>query len=247
MNRGLECGSTSSKFWHRAQLTGDLNDGDCSLVINNVKQNDQGPYYFRVEFKSNRNYEYPVIQLYVSDFMDKPSIFPAEVVAGKPVNIMCTFSTMCDETAPTLTWVTPTDVPPSVIGNVTQRGDTRTYTSVLTLTPELKHHGETLTCKVRYPSVSSERTITLTVQRGCDRIEKCVIAGITIGALVIVGMVITITIIFWAKCCHSKRENALAQPKVQKAEGEVVDVESLYQELRASDQKLYSDIKPSYN
>ncbi|XP_059813427.1 myelin-associated glycoprotein-like [Hypanus sabinus] len=32
------------------------------------------------------------------------------------------------------------------------------------MTPALKHHGQSLTCRVRYPSVSSEQTLTLTVQ-----------------------------------------------------------------------------------
>ncbi|XP_051901317.1 uncharacterized protein LOC127587163 [Pristis pectinata] len=97
-------------------------------------------------------------------FTDQPSIFPAETVAGKPMNISCTFNTTCNGTAPNLTWVTPTDVPPPVSSSVTHWGDTLTYTSVLTLTPELKHHGENITCRVRYPSVSSEQTLTLTVQ-----------------------------------------------------------------------------------
>ncbi|GCB65320.1 hypothetical protein scyTo_0004763 [Scyliorhinus torazame] len=99
-----------------------------------------------------------------ADFTDKPRIFPAEVIAGKPVDISCTFDTTCNGTAPVLTWDTPTDVSGSISNTVTQHGVTLTYTSVLTLTASLKHHGQTLTCRVRYPSVSSERTLILTVQ-----------------------------------------------------------------------------------
>ncbi|XP_051901502.1 myeloid cell surface antigen CD33-like [Pristis pectinata] len=175
----------SSKFRHRTQLTGDLNDGDCSLVINNVKQNDQGPYFFRVEFKSNRNYDYPVVQLYVSDFMEKPSIVTMEMVVGKPVNVICTFNTTCDRTAPNLTWVTPTDVPSSVSSSITQQGDTLTYTSVLTLTPELKDHGQNLTCRVRYPFVSSEWTLILSVHSS-ERLQKTLVISLTIAAVVII-------------------------------------------------------------
>ncbi|XP_032872725.1 sialic acid-binding Ig-like lectin 8 [Amblyraja radiata] len=76
----------------------------------------------------------------------------------------CSFSTTCDGTAPTLTWVTPADEPPSASHSVTQQGDTLTYTSVLSLTPALKHHGQNLTCRVTYPTVSSEQTLTLTVE-----------------------------------------------------------------------------------
>ncbi|XP_041037157.1 uncharacterized protein LOC121274079 [Carcharodon carcharias] len=154
------------RFHNRTRLSGDLKDGDCSLIINNIRREDAGPYYFRIEFDSSNSYSYyPVTQLHVSDFTDKPMVFPAEIIAGKPVDVSCTFNTTCNGTAaPVLTWDTPTDVPGSVSNTVTQHGVTLTYTSVLTLIPSLKHHGHTLSCRVRYPSVSSERTLVLTVQ-----------------------------------------------------------------------------------
>ncbi|XP_059824495.1 sialic acid-binding Ig-like lectin 10 isoform X2 [Hypanus sabinus] len=152
------------KFQSRTRLSGDLKDGDCSLVIDNITEEDEGPYFFRIEFERRNRYNYlPVTWLRVSDFTDKPTIFAAELVEGKSVNIKCVFNTTCNGTSPTLTWVTPTDVPPSVSSSVTRWHNTLTYTSVLTMTPAPKHHGQSLTCRVRYPSVSSEQTLTLTV------------------------------------------------------------------------------------
>ncbi|XP_072898758.1 sialic acid-binding Ig-like lectin 13 [Hemitrygon akajei] len=154
-----------SKFQHRTRLSGDLNDDDCSLVIDNITQEDEGPYFFRIEFTGSDRYNYhPVTRLRVSDFTDKPTIFAGEFVEGKSGNITCIFNTTCNGTSPTLTWVTPTDVPPSVSSSVTRWHNTLTYTSVLTMTPALKHHGQNLTCRVRYPSVSSEQALSLTVQ-----------------------------------------------------------------------------------
>ncbi|XP_059813410.1 myelin-associated glycoprotein-like isoform X2 [Hypanus sabinus] len=153
------------KFRYRTHLSGDLKDDDCSLVIDNIRRKDEGWYFFRIEFVGGDRYSYlPATQLRVSDFTDKPTIFTAEFVEGKSVNITCIFNTTCDGTSPTLTWVTPIDVPPSVSSSVTRWHNTLTYTSVLTMTPALKHHGQSLTCRVRYPSVSSEQTLTLTVQ-----------------------------------------------------------------------------------
>ncbi|XP_041037140.1 sialic acid-binding Ig-like lectin 10 [Carcharodon carcharias] len=151
------------RFHHRTRLSGDLKDGDCSLIINNIRREDAGPYYFRIEFDNRNSYSYyPVTQLHVSD---KPTIFTAEIIVGKLVDVSCTFNTTCNGTAaPVLTWDTPTDVRGSVSNTVTQHGVTLTYTSVLTLIPSLKHHGHTLSCRVRYPSVSSERTFVLSVQ-----------------------------------------------------------------------------------
>ncbi|XP_067874679.1 sialic acid-binding Ig-like lectin 13 isoform X2 [Heterodontus francisci] len=155
----------SSRFRHRTRLSGALKDGDCSLIINDITQEDAGPYYFRIKFDEKNKYSYhPVTQLHISDFTDKPTIFPAEIIAGKSVDVSCTFNTTCNGTAPVLTWVTPTDVPGSLSNSVIQHGVTLTYTSVLTLIPSLKYQGQTLTCRVTYPSVSSERNLTLTVQ-----------------------------------------------------------------------------------
>ncbi|XP_032870526.1 myeloid cell surface antigen CD33-like [Amblyraja radiata] len=182
----------STKFQHRTRLSGILKDNDCSLVIDNVTQQDAGPYFFRVEFGGVNLCNYhPVTQLSVADFTDKPTIFPAELVAGKPVNMTCSFSTTCNGTAPALTWVTHADEPPSASHSVTQQGDTLTYTSVLSLTPALKHHGQNLTCRVTYPTVSSEQTLTLTVEYKSFSIWKAVLltAGIILMA-VLAGFII---------------------------------------------------------
>ncbi|XP_078287860.1 sialic acid-binding Ig-like lectin 8 isoform X2 [Rhinoraja longicauda] len=155
----------SSKLRHRTRLSGDLRDKDCSLVIDNVTQDDNGPYFFRVEFTDGWRVNYlPVTRLNVIAFTDKPTIFPAKMVAGQPVNVTSSFNIACNGTTPNLTWVTPADIPSSASHSKTQRDDTLTYTSVLSLTPAPKHHGQDLTCKVSYPTVSSEQKLTLTVQ-----------------------------------------------------------------------------------
>ncbi|GCB82301.1 sialic acid-binding Ig-like lectin 13 isoform X3 [Scyliorhinus torazame] len=134
-------------------------------MINNITREDAGPYLFRIEFNNQDKYNYyPVTRLHVSDFTDKHRISPAKIIEGKRVDISCIFNTTCNGTAPVLTWDTPTDVPGSVSNTVTQHGVTLTYTTVLSLTPSLKHHGQNLTCRLRYPSVSSERTLIHTVQ-----------------------------------------------------------------------------------
>ncbi|XP_060708643.1 sialic acid-binding Ig-like lectin 11 isoform X2 [Hemiscyllium ocellatum] len=56
------------RFRHRTRLSGDLNDGDCSLIVNNIRQEDAGPYFFRVEFQEMDKFNYlPETQLYVSN------------------------------------------------------------------------------------------------------------------------------------------------------------------------------------
>ncbi|XP_048476522.1 myeloid cell surface antigen CD33-like [Rhincodon typus] len=58
----------SPHFHHRTRLSGHLKDGDCSLIINNIRRQDAGPYLFRVEFEGKSKYSYkPVTQLHVSE------------------------------------------------------------------------------------------------------------------------------------------------------------------------------------
>ncbi|GCC37911.1 hypothetical protein chiPu_0016421 [Chiloscyllium punctatum] len=149
------------RLHNRTRLSGNLKDGNCSLIITNIRREDAGPYFFRVEFENGPSFNYyPATQLHVSNFTDKPMIVPEEIIAGKQVNLSCTFNTTCIRVTPVLTW----DTHGSVSNTVTQHGVTLTYTSVLSLTPSLRHQGQTLTCKVSYPTFSSEETLTLTVQ-----------------------------------------------------------------------------------
>ncbi|XP_072409733.1 sialic acid-binding Ig-like lectin 13 [Chiloscyllium punctatum] len=149
------------RLHNRTRLSGNLKDGNCSLIITNIRREDAGPYFFRVEFENGPSFNYyPATQLHVSNFTDKPMIVPEEIIAGKQVNLSCTFNTTCIRVTPVLTW----DTHGSVSNTVTQHGVTLTYTSVLSLTPSLRHQGQTLTCKLSYPTFSSEETLTLTVQ-----------------------------------------------------------------------------------
>ncbi|XP_043539169.1 sialic acid-binding Ig-like lectin 13 [Chiloscyllium plagiosum] len=153
------------RFRTRTWLSGHLKDGDCSLIINNIIREDAGSYHLRIEFDNVNSYSYfPATNLHISDFTEKPIIIPVEIIAEKRVNLRCTFNTTCNGTAPVLAWDTPTAVPGSVSNTVTQNGVTLTYTSVLSLIPSPRHQGQTLTCRVRYPTVSSEQTFVLTVQ-----------------------------------------------------------------------------------
>ncbi|XP_072325011.1 myeloid cell surface antigen CD33-like [Scyliorhinus torazame] len=188
-------------FLHQLQLSGDLMDGNCSLIINNIRRKDEGSYHFSIEFDNGPSHRYySSTWLRVSNFTDKPRTFPAEIIEGKRVDISCTFNTTCNGTAPVLTWDTPTDVPGSVSNTVTQHGVTLTYTSVLSLTPSLKHHGQNLTCRVRYPSVSSERTLILIVQdSGGENLDVILILGIRAVIFTVIVVITVAGICVWER------------------------------------------------
>ncbi|XP_072105997.1 junctional adhesion molecule-like isoform X3 [Mobula birostris] len=58
---------TAARFRQRTQLSGDLKDGDCSLIIDNVMQEDEGSYIFKVEVPSKDSYISSVTRLHVSN------------------------------------------------------------------------------------------------------------------------------------------------------------------------------------
>ncbi|XP_048379703.2 sialic acid-binding Ig-like lectin 11 isoform X2 [Stegostoma tigrinum] len=155
----------SPQFRYRTWLSGDLQDGDCSLIINNITREDAGYYYFKLTFVDKVKYKSkPATQLQVSDFTDKPMILPVEIIAGKHVSLRCTFNTTCNGIPPVLTWDIPTAIHGTVSEAITQHGVTLTYTSILSLIPWRRHHGQTLTCRVGYPHASSEQTLVINVQ-----------------------------------------------------------------------------------
>ncbi|XP_059817774.1 myeloid cell surface antigen CD33-like [Hypanus sabinus] len=175
----------SSNFQHRTELAGDVKDNDCSLIINNVTEADEGYYYFRIEFGNKNNYSFfPATKLLVSNHTETPLIFPFKLDAGKPVNISCTFNFKCNASTLSFTWVSSPNASSSAPTTVIQQRGTWTFTSVLTLTPTLKDHGQKLSCRVTYPSASSERTITLIVQSPTS-VQSSLIIPLATAAVVV--------------------------------------------------------------
>ncbi|XP_078389734.1 sialic acid-binding Ig-like lectin 12 isoform X3 [Cetorhinus maximus] len=85
------------RFRHRTRLSGDLKDGDCSLIINNISREDAEPYFFRIEFDSRNSYNYlPETKLHVSVGLSQEwkGDTPREVTAqeGSCVQIPCHYS-----------------------------------------------------------------------------------------------------------------------------------------------------------
>ncbi|XP_069796065.1 sialic acid-binding Ig-like lectin 12 isoform X2 [Narcine bancroftii] len=171
---------TTPTFRNRSLLSRDLKSGDCSLLINRIGPGDGGSYRFRVEFDKPIQYgDSEEILLHVTDFTDRPLVFPGEMVAGEAVNINCIFNTSCNAELPTLTWINPPTGP--VSNSNTQHKKIITLTSVLSLTASPEHHGQNLTCRVSYPTVWSEQTLTFSVQHKKFSIWKKLL--ISVGAI----------------------------------------------------------------
>nr|XP_034976874.1 sialic acid-binding Ig-like lectin 13 isoform X2 [Zootoca vivipara] len=127
----------------RFLLSGDLEQGDCSLTINNANKNtDERAYYFRIE--KDIKYSYPT-KPFVR-VAEKPEIqIPRKLQAGHPVNISCTTPGSCSSQV-ALIW-----------GGISVANTSRTTSKLTneikvygTFIPSAADHGQTLTCIASY-------------------------------------------------------------------------------------------------
>ncbi|XP_073457181.1 sialic acid-binding Ig-like lectin 12 [Aquarana catesbeiana] len=137
------------------QLMGNPDNGDCTLMITDAKEQDSGKYHFRFEDGkgNNRKYSYisKMIQIHVTDLNEKPVISdPGILTEGKKVTIKCIAPRGCPNAL--ITWK-------NQMGIWTNSGD-------LTFVPTRSHHQISLTCKMTFPSFENytQNEITLSVQ-----------------------------------------------------------------------------------
>uniref|UniRef100_A0A8C0X8M6 Ig-like domain-containing protein n=1 Tax=Castor canadensis TaxID=51338 RepID=A0A8C0X8M6_CASCN len=128
----------------RFRFLGDLSN-NCSLSIRDVRKDDNGSYFFRVEagdFKWN--------------YCNKPA--PRQTLEpGHPTKVTCSASWACEQgTPPIFSWMSAA---------LTSPGPKTALSSMLTLTPRPQDHGTNLTCQVTFPGadVTVKKTIQLNV------------------------------------------------------------------------------------
>uniref|UniRef100_A0A670IGZ4 Ig-like domain-containing protein n=1 Tax=Podarcis muralis TaxID=64176 RepID=A0A670IGZ4_PODMU len=137
--------SIASFAGNRFQLTGNLSEGDCSFSINDVQNQDEGQYYFRIEKGPILKFSY---HLY---------ILPHVSVTGKR------FPTSLFAPSFPISW---SNFPgPATAQNHQHSNGSWTFASGFTFTPTLQDQGRALTCHVYYPAVrrTVENTISLEV------------------------------------------------------------------------------------
>ncbi|CAI5781197.1 sialic acid-binding Ig-like lectin 10 [Podarcis lilfordi] len=146
----------------RFLLSGDLEQGDCSLTINDArKSSDERAYYFRIE-KGTIRFSYSDLPTLVK-VAEKPEIqIPGKLRAGHPVNISCTTPGSCSSQVG-LTW-----------GGVSVANTSRTTSEQTneikvysTFIPSIADHGQNLICNASYNQgthpVQTEERIQLDV------------------------------------------------------------------------------------
>ncbi|XP_023835977.1 sialic acid-binding Ig-like lectin 12 isoform X1 [Salvelinus sp. IW2-2015] len=162
---------TQEDFKQRVSLLEtDLTKKNCSVIINDIRDNDAGEYQFRM---LEGPFTFPQkMKITVTALTQKPSVLTPPLTEGEPATLTCTAPGICSGTPPHITWSWR-----GTGDNITELRDnttiqiredlthvTTTHFSKLTFTPSAKHDGTNVTCLVTFnDSITTKRTLTMNV------------------------------------------------------------------------------------
>ncbi|ROI15228.1 Sialic acid-binding Ig-like lectin 12 [Anabarilius grahami] len=145
-------------------LEPDLTKNNCSIIMKDIKAEDENEYAFRVEGQKTHRYTYtPRVKITIQD---EPKIDVPPLSDGVEANLTCSAPFPCPETPPEITWwiktrggntINPED------DNITLITSTSLNLSTLTLTPSSELHSATVGCDVSYgdKNISTSRTLEM--------------------------------------------------------------------------------------
>ncbi|XP_078795059.1 sialic acid-binding Ig-like lectin 13 [Oryzias latipes] len=143
---------------------GNLNEKNCTTVLNNVQKIYTDNYFFRVEdgqFLATASCD--PVKIKVSDSVWSPSIeIPADLKEKDSVTVTCSALTPCPQSPPELTWNLQTDSQRHFKEN-TKGSFTTKIQKNITLSDS--DDGFTINCSVRYPINKGENVKTAETQQ----------------------------------------------------------------------------------
>ncbi|XP_046894329.1 myelin-associated glycoprotein-like isoform X2 [Hypomesus transpacificus] len=146
-------------FKGRTKLLGSLGEGNCSLMMDQVKDHDNGPFCFRIEIPTHDQYSYvdECVRIAMLSQPLKPTLLaPKTATEGEPFTITCSVMHTCPSEWPSLTWSTGE----SIITYHRNHGLGKWETlSTLTLLPQEKDDHSEVSCTANFHGgkTSSER------------------------------------------------------------------------------------------
>ncbi|XP_039626524.1 sialic acid-binding Ig-like lectin 13 [Polypterus senegalus] len=147
-----------SGFMGRTALLGNVADQNCSLQIQNLRHEDNGSYYFRIEVKGLNNYSFinNMVTLQVTDTPETPTISHLKgQKVGDVILLSCSTFHWCPSHPPTMTW-NYTSVNSPVKHTHVKDGMWQLF-SLLYFVAVKKTLGSVVTCTVEYPGGARAR------------------------------------------------------------------------------------------
>ncbi|XP_029593416.1 uncharacterized protein LOC115177071 isoform X2 [Salmo trutta] len=166
-------------------LETDLRKGNCSVIINDIRENDAGEYQCGMLRPFTHAQK---MNITVTALTQKPSVLTPALTEGESATLTCTAPGICSGTPPNITWTwrgTGDNITELRDNTTIQMRedltiDTTTHFSTLTFTPSAKHHGTNVTCLVTFNgSITTKKTLTMNVAHvkkptisGCNTVRE---------------------------------------------------------------------------
>uniref|UniRef100_A0A3Q3BMI5 B-cell receptor CD22 n=2 Tax=Kryptolebias marmoratus TaxID=37003 RepID=A0A3Q3BMI5_KRYMA len=157
-------------------LEPDLDQRNCSIIINDLQESDSGLYQLRVNgflnYLSNGITFPSRSAVFVRGLSKKPSVVIPLLTEGQQTNLTCTAPGLCSGSRPEITWTWRGNGESSsqITENITDFHTedltpfTQRHSSTLTFNPSSEHHGTNITCKVSFTGgITTEETVMLNV------------------------------------------------------------------------------------
>uniref|UniRef100_A0A668A651 B-cell receptor CD22 n=1 Tax=Myripristis murdjan TaxID=586833 RepID=A0A668A651_9TELE len=140
---------------------------NCSIIINDLTEQDTGSYMFRVtDGRSGLTYNFET-KVNVTALSQKPTVTSPQLTEGQQTTLTCTAPGHCSGSPPEIIWKWrgTGETSSHVVSNTsTETVVSQKYSSTLTFTPSAKHHGIKVACWVSFLSrFTTEETVTLVV------------------------------------------------------------------------------------
>ncbi|XP_042346437.1 uncharacterized protein LOC121946082 isoform X2 [Plectropomus leopardus] len=177
-------------FKGRTKIVGDLNEGDCSLMIDDIKPFDNGPFCFYAEKGNDRvRYNNSCVFIVMKASPEKPVMtsVPTEVDAGSTITVSCSVTHTCSSHPPEFSWSFP-----SLTSEVTQTTTAQgiwEMTSTITFVAAGGDGVKNLTCTANFwRGKKRASTVQLTV-KGSSSLPAAIAGSILVLTVIILAAV----------------------------------------------------------
>ncbi|XP_044063589.1 uncharacterized protein LOC122881428 isoform X2 [Siniperca chuatsi] len=195
-------------FKDRTRMLGDLNEGNCSLEIDDIKPFDNGPFCFHAE-KGNDKYRFnnSCVFIVMKASPEKPVItpVPTEVDASSPITVSCSVTHTCPSHPPVFSWSVP-NLTSEVRHTWMPQGIWET-TSTITFMPAGGDGVKILTCTaISWREKQQASTVKLTVKGSLMyELRSSLPVVIPVSALVLIAIILAA--VFGVVICRKRKRS----------------------------------------
>uniref|UniRef100_A0A8C4TBC7 Ig-like domain-containing protein n=1 Tax=Erpetoichthys calabaricus TaxID=27687 RepID=A0A8C4TBC7_ERPCA len=157
-------GNTSLDGWANVNvsLIGDVTQGNCTTLLENLSTSNTQAYYFRIESDSFK-YSYPEgVQINVLDSPNAPLLSSTSPVKENlNISLNCSSPLSCPSQPPILTWSDTLNG--TVLQTTTSNNGSQSLSSLLTFRASYRLHMKNITCTVWYSVGTGNRSASESV------------------------------------------------------------------------------------